>query len=254
MNVGLRDDFVRLWGQYFPDRPLPICFYYSDEAAGLDVVPPPEGHRCIIGQLARVRRGESLCFGRDSVGCFGGRRYLGFTGETPPDFDYFLSCGIAGKLEGERYKKSPEIVREWASRQDAFEAPGRYIVFKRWDKLAEAERPAVVVFIAEPDVLSGLFTLSGFAESDPDGVRAPFGAGCASIVQYPLLETRRERPRSVIGMFDVSARPFVPAQTLSFAVPMEKFAGMVEDMEESFLITDSWDKVRRRMRNRQENG
>jgi hypothetical protein len=48
-------------------------------------------------------------------------------------------------------------------------------------------------------------------------------------------------------MFDVSARPFVPAGTLSFAVPIKKFLTMVANMEESFLITQSWDKVRRRI-------
>jgi len=33
-----------------------------------------------------------------------------------PHFEYFLSCGIPGKLEGERYKKSPELVKEFRAR------------------------------------------------------------------------------------------------------------------------------------------
>jgi hypothetical protein len=48
-------------------------------------------------------------------------------------------------------------------------------------------------------------------------------------------------------MFDVSARPFVSERTLSFAVPMAKFTRMVGDIEESFLITGSWAKVRSRI-------
>jgi hypothetical protein len=48
-------------------------------------------------------------------------------------------------------------------------------------------------------------------------------------------------------MFDVSARPFVKEGILSFAAPMNKFRQMVEDMDESFLITGSWEKVRRRI-------
>jgi hypothetical protein len=47
-------------------------------------------------------------------------------------------------------------------------------------------------------------------------------------------------------MFDVSARPYVPAETLSFAVPMQKFVGMVANMDESFLITSSWSAVKKR--------
>jgi len=49
-------------------------------------------------------------------------------------------------------------------------------------------------------------------------------------------------------MFDVSARPFVPADVLTFAVPMKKFESMVENMDESFLITESWAKVKNRIK------
>jgi hypothetical protein len=48
-------------------------------------------------------------------------------------------------------------------------------------------------------------------------------------------------------MLDVSARPFVPEDTLSFAVPMKKFLKMIDNMEESFLITNSWKKVQKRI-------
>jgi len=48
-------------------------------------------------------------------------------------------------------------------------------------------------------------------------------------------------------MFDVSARPFVPVNTLSFAIPMNKFTCMVNNMDESFLQTGSWEKVKSRL-------
>jgi hypothetical protein len=56
----------------------------------------------MIGVLARVRKGSSLKFGVDSIGCAGGRRYTGFTQDISPTFEHFLSCGIPGKIEGER--------------------------------------------------------------------------------------------------------------------------------------------------------
>jgi len=77
----------------------------------------------------------------------------------------------------------------------------------------------------------------------PQAVIAPFCSGCGSIISYPLAEWRNENPRAIIGMFDVSARPFVKEGVLSF----DKFRQMVEDMDESFLITGSWEKVRRRI-------
>jgi hypothetical protein len=113
--------------------------------------------------------------------------------------------------------------------------------------LEKTDSPEVVIFFAQPDVLSGLFTLANFDEAEPNGVFAPFSAGCGSIVQYPYLEGRSRRPRGVIGMFDVSARPFVPGNVLTFSAPMNKFMQMIDNMEASFLITGSWQKVQKRI-------
>jgi hypothetical protein len=247
METEFKQRFIDVWRKYFPNADLPIVFYYSDEEGRGELVQPPKGHRCVICELANVRNGQSLCFDVDSVGCGGGKRYLGFVQDLRPNFEYFLSCGIPGEMEGERYKKSPELVRENLKHQPSFEAPGKYIVFKRWDRMEEGDHPAVVIFFAPSDVLSGLFTLANFDEADPYEVIAPFGAGCASIVNYPYRELPSERPRAVFGMFDVSARPCVPAGVLTFAVPWPKFARMVEDVEESFLITESWHKVQARI-------
>ena len=144
-------------------------------------------------------------------------------------------------LEADR---TPELVRELFKDVPVFTAPAKYLIFKRWDALDEKDQPQVVVFFAPPDVLSGLFTLANFDEADLNGVYCPFCAGCGSIVKYPFIERESSRPRAVLGMFDVSARPFVPAATLSFALPMNKFTAMVGDMDESFLITKSWKAVR----------
>jgi uncharacterized protein (DUF169 family) len=247
MDMTIKTKFLESWNKYFPGAELPIIFYYIDQEERAEKVPPPSAHQCMIGVLARVRKGTSLCFEESSIGCRGGKRYTGFTEEISPNFDYFLSCGIPGKLEGERYKKSPEIVNEMMKIVPKFKAPAPYIVFKRFDMLEEADKPDAAIFFATPDVLSGLFTLANFDEVDPNGVFCPFSAGCGSIVQYPYHENRSDRPRAVIGMFDVSARPYVPKETLTFAVPMNKFNRMVNNMEESFLITKSWERVKKRI-------
>ena len=247
MDLELRDRFVERWHRYFGGAEIPITFYYTDAADRADLAPEPAGHECLLGPLARVRHGESMAFDVSRIGCAGGKRYLGFAQELRPEFEYFLSCGIPGKLEGERYKRSPEIVREFVARAPRFVAPAKRIVFKRWDALEGSDTPEVVIFFARADVLSGLFTLANFDMAEPNGVFAPFAAGCGSIVQYPYLERSAATPRAVLGMFDVSARPYVPGDRLSFAVPMARFAAMIENMEESFLITHSWEKVRQRL-------
>ncbi len=249
MNKAFKEKFLKLWKRYFNNAALPITFYYTDKLANAEAVKKGSVPRCIIGALAKVRQGQSLAFTVDTVGCAGGKRYLGFTDKLMPDFEYFLSCGIPGKMEGERYKKSPEMVKEYMRKHaPVMQAPCKYIVFKRWDNLDKSDNPAVVIFYAVPDVLAGLFTLASFDEAEQNMVIAPFGSGCASIVQYPFMEAKSAHPRAVIGMFDVSARPFVAKDELAFSVPMSKFERMVDDMEESFLITPSWAKVQKRIK------
>jgi len=248
MEIKLKEKFLRLWDKYFNGTELPIVFYYTNEPTGTEIVKPTQGHHCMMADLTKVRSGESVFFGEDSFGCFGGKRYLGFGGEVMPNFEYFLSYGIPGKLEGERYKKTPELVKEIMKKAPKFEAPGRFIVFKRWDMLEKKDEPDVVIFFARPDVLSGLFTLANYDAGELNAVFSPFSAGCGSIVQYPYLEKKSDYPKAVIGMFDVSARPFIPENVLSFAAPMNKFSVMIKNMEESFLITESWDKIEKRIK------
>ena len=247
MDMAVKDAFSLLWRKYFNGAELPVSFYYTDEEGLAEKVKPGSVSRCLIGALAEVRNGRSLCFDTDSIGCPGGRRYAGFADKLMPNFEYFLSCGIPGKLKGERYKKSPELVKEVMRLAPAFKAPSRFIVFQRWDLLDKQDEPEVVIFFAQPDVLAGLFTLANFDEAEPNGVIAPFGAGCSSIIQHPYLEGRSARPRGVIGLFDISARPFVPPDVLTFSVPMAKFVRMIGNAEESFLITDSWRKIQDRI-------
>jgi hypothetical protein len=247
MDMQIKDKFIKLWSEYFNNAELPITLYYIDSPKAANLVKPGSLARCIIGALAEVRKGRSLCFNADSIGCFGGRKFLGFAENLRPDFEGFLSCGIPGKMEGERYKKSPELVKQIMKKWPNFKAPAPYIIFKRWDNLDIEDNPEVVTFFAQPDVLSGLFTLVNFDESNPEGVITPMGSGCSSIVAYPYLEKESLNPRAVIGMFDPSARPFVPKDVLSFSVPMKKFAIMIDNMENSFLITKTWTNLQKRI-------
>ena len=247
MDLEFRDEFSRRWEKYFPGAELPVAFYYADTPADALPVAKPAGWRCFMSEMARVRSGESLAFDEQAVSCSGGKRYLGFSSDLRPNFDYFLSCGIEGELEGERYKKGPELVRQMMYNFQDAPAIAKFVIFKRWDNLGEKDEPEAVVFFAHPDVLSGLFTLANFDRPDLNGVYTPFAAGCGSIVQYARLEAKKSEPRAVLGMFDVSARPYVEGNLLGFAVPMNKFRSMAANMDESFLITGSWKKVQARI-------
>ncbi len=248
MDAEIKEKFLQCWNKYFPGAESPIGFYYADSADPKWMAKQPKGHRCIIADLANVRKGKIQIFDSANIGCAGGKRYCGFDCAIAPDFEYFLSSGIPGRLEGERYKKSPEIVKEFVRQQTPLPAPAKYIVFKKLDDMEDEDNPAVIIFFASPDVLSGLFTLANFDEVQTNGVIAPFGAGCATIVDYPYKEFLSSENRAVLGMFDVSARPCVPSGVLTFAVPWPRFVRMVKNVEESFLITKSWNKVQNRIK------
>ena len=247
MKMQFRDYFVERWSKYFPGSELPLTFYYSDNVAHATIVESPKEWRCFVCELGRARHGESMAFAAEAITCTGGKCYCGFSQHLRSNFEYFLSYGIEGKMEGERYKKTPELVKDHLRQHPPFVAPAKYLVCKRWDNLDENDQPLIAVFFATADVLSGLFTLVNFDEPSSLGVIAPFGAGCASIIYYPYLEGESEHPRAVLGMFDVSARPCVKPGLLTLTIPWRKFETMVRNMDESFLITESWRKIRDRI-------
>ncbi|MCX6266218.1 MAG: DUF169 domain-containing protein [Bacteroidetes bacterium] len=247
MDISFRNSFLEKWSKYFGDSELPITFFYVDDPGDVARANLPKGHSCIVCELAIVRKGCPLAWNVQSLGCGGARRYLGYTDKMRPDFEYFLSTGIPGELEGERYVQTPAMVKEIMANMRCIPSNGRYIIFKRFDQLTPEDDPAAVIFFAKPDVLSGLFTLANFDQPDGSGVIAPFGSGCGAIVHQPWFQNEQSNPKAILGMFDASARPCVPKDTLSFSVPMKKFITMTGYMDESFLITDTWKTVKKRL-------
>ncbi|MBW6491925.1 MAG: DUF169 domain-containing protein [Lentimicrobium sp.] len=246
MDLSLRDHFTANWKKYFGSAELPLAFFYSDAENTAEAAPHAEKWNCFIGALAQVRRGKSMAFDVNSIGCSGGKRYLGFSDKLKPGFEYFLSCGNE-KMEGERYLRTPAQVEKFLKANPLTPAPASKIIFKRWDMLEASDAPEVVIFFATPDVLSGLFTLAGYDRDDFQGTITPFGSGCASMVQYPLAESKNPKPRAILGMFDVSARPYIKENEFTFTLPFNRFLEIISYMDESFLITPSWQKVKSRI-------
>jgi uncharacterized protein (DUF169 family) len=245
MDNSFKEKFHELWNKYFNQTELPIVLYYTNKKNVKENDPKKTSH-CLIACLNKVRKGTSIRFNTDTIGCPGGRRYAGFNPELTINFEYFLSCGIPNVMEGERYKKSPELVKNMIKDSPQYRASSTQLVFKRWDHVDVDDDPEVVIFFAKPDVIAGLFTLANY-DLMYDGVIAPFGSGCSSIIMYPILEGEKEHPRCIFGMFDPSARPYIESDTLTIAVPMKRFMQMVENMTESFLITPTWETIKKRL-------
>lgn len=246
MEQNLRDRFTELWRRYFNHAELPITFEYADDTRGEAPEPPFAGHRCLIGQLIKARNGRTLCIAPESLSCRGAGRYLSYREEMFAGFAEFISHDAEGR--GERYQRTPEQVRTFIDALPVLPIRGRNLIIKRWDKLDAQDHPDGVIFFAEADVLSGLFTLSCFNSDRTDAVTAPFGAGCTSTFYAVYREQVEGTGRSVIGMFDPSARKCVKGNLLTFGIPYTAFARMIDRMEESFLSTHSWEIIRKRIK------
>lgn len=247
MDDQFKQDFQSKWEKYFTGAELPIAYYYSDAITAEERADSQEEKHCVIAAFQRIRQGHTFVYEADSPGCFGFKRYTGFSQVLKPQPEYWMSCGIAGELGGQRYKKSPDLVGRYLECHPAFKAGGRFLVFKRWDQLGVDNQPCMVIFFVTADILSGLVALANYDRPDPDGVVSQMGTGCATIVNYPYWEAQADQPRCVLGMFSLSSRPEVPADALTFTIPMARFEQMVANMDESFLITKAWGHVRARI-------
>ena len=146
-----------------------------------------------------------------------------------------------------RKKKLCKAYQEFFAKMKPRTAPATYCVFKPIDQFQSEEKPEVVIFFAPPDILSGLFTLTNYALENTDAVYAPFASGCGTILTRPLKEAEKDQPRAVLGMFDVSARPMVEKDVLTFAMPYSVFLKLLDNVSGSFLETESWKKVLQRI-------
>jgi hypothetical protein len=246
MDMNFKNVFLDKWEKYFGGAELPVTFFYVKDKGDVRYKDLPKGWSCLVAELMRVRRGEALAYDCNNIACGGAKRNLGYSEKMRPGFEFFLSSGNE-EMEGERYKCTPELAKIFENSIETIPANGRVGIFKRWDLLEDGDEPEVVMFFATPDVLSGLFTLANFDVEDGHGVVTPFGAGCASIVNHPYLEIKKDAPKCVLGMFDVSARPGVESGVLSFSIPMRRFEVMVGNMDKSFLTTEAWARVRKRI-------
>uniref|UniRef100_UPI004025560E DUF169 domain-containing protein n=1 Tax=Parabacteroides distasonis TaxID=823 RepID=UPI004025560E len=142
---------------------LPIAFWYSDSLLG--ELKQTQG--CLFKALPAIRQGEIISMNGNSIGCGGGKFYTGFT-PMPEHVPNFVSLK-------ERYKQTPEMVVEGIKGMNVQRSSLRYLHFARIDRLTSFEKVEGLLFLATPDILSGLITWTFFDNNNPDAVSTPFG-------------------------------------------------------------------------------
>ncbi|MGD2127399.1 MAG: DUF169 domain-containing protein, partial [Desulfobacteraceae bacterium] len=223
---------------------------------------------CVMFLLAAAAKGETAVFDRKTFGCQGGGVGLGFGNQYKnfpggeKCFCYFLSTGnqqweqgrqtaeqvkpflrpeaYENFVHGERYVKSPELVKKFIECLPITDIPFEYFVFKPLkDTNPDREKPEVVVFLGDMDQISALTIMANYAREDNENVILPHAAGCQSIGIYALKEANSEKPRAVLGLNDISARLAIKRllkdDVMSFAVPYALFQEMEENVPGSFL-------------------
>lgn len=229
--------FIDNYREAFSEKAeLPIAFWYSDTLEG--TFQKIQG--CLFKALPAIRGGEVISVNADVLGCGGGKFYTGFA----PMNDYIPSF----VSEKEKYKQTPQLVIEQIDAIGVGRTSHAYLHFARIDRLDSFENIEGLLFLATPDVLSGLCTWAAFDNNSPEAVSAPFGSGCSTTITETVNENRLGGRRTFIGFFDPSVRPYVESNLLSFSIPLSRFQEMYATMPHCCLFgTHAWGKIKTRI-------
>lgn len=253
----------------------PVAIIWSDEKPDNALQFTEHKWGCVMAMFAQTATGKTAVFDFNTYGCIAASWGLGF-GPRLEEFNggedcfcYFLSIGNdkweEGKnkaihlkqsmrqesyehfVHGERYVKSPELVRKWLGNLPVIKSDKKYIIFKPIQDVAETEEIKVVIFPVNANQLSALVVLANYGRETNENVYAPFAAGCQSVGVLAYAEMEKQFPRAIIGNTDISSRlnssHLLGTDLLTFAVPYKMFTEMEENVDSSFLILSSWQRL-----------
>lgn len=228
--------FLQQYQEAFGNEvPLPIVFGYSHTpAAEVRKIP-----RCMIGAIRKVCSGEPLTLAAENVLCGGGSLYTAFA-PMRERIPVFVS-------ETEHYKQTPQQVKDYIHSLDIRPMEKPYLNFVRMDCLSSLDEAEGILFFATPDQLSGLCSWAFYDNNADDAVCTRFASGCCSIVTFAVQENRKQGRSCFIGMLDPSARPLMPANELTFVIPIHRFREMTQTMKDSALFREAFSIVKRRI-------
>lgn len=229
--------FLQNYREAFGEKSeLPLAFWYSD----VPLSQTAKINGCLFKCMKEVRHGNAVSLHVANIGCGGGQFYTGFI-DFPDRIPHFVSLK-------ERYKQTPEMVSAFIEELGVPRAEKEYLNFARLDKVSNFDGLEGLLFLATPDILSGLTTWAYFDNNGQDAVASIFGSGCSAVVTQAVLENRTGGRRTFIGFFDPSVRPYFEPDVLSFVIPMARFSEMYHTMRDSCLFnTHAWGKIRDRI-------
>ena len=222
------------------ENPYPPVAVYHCRTAPFGSERVSDDH-CVIRSffLPAVKEGRSVYGSPSDIRCGGPA-----SGFCIRDDEHRIELADAYS-KGNGYFDSPERVVD--NYLDALPVPfttGDVIVFEPLSTALERGiEPEVVVFLTDPLHISALMTLAGYArESSDSPVEMRYALGCENLYLMPILESRKEDPKCVIGLTEFFVRKFIDPDKFSFSIPYSLFRKMDGYAEETFLSRGRWNK------------
>lgn len=216
---------------------LPIAVWRSEEQAGEIAAMP----HCMFAAIPELEVGKILSFTKEKLHC-GGRLYCGFAPLNP---------GIPNFVSNvERYKRTPDMVREYIERLGIELTSKPYLNFARIDRLESFEDIEGIFFLASPDIIAGLCAWAFYDHNEQDAVTCAFASGCCATITNLVNENKSGGYRTFLGMMDISVRPYIGQNEQSFAIPFCRLEEMTKTLHECCLWeAPAWQKLKKRIGN-----
>jgi uncharacterized protein (DUF169 family) len=205
-----------------------------------------KGSGCVANMIYNSAKGKTFAFDENTTGLPCSAFYLGYTDWIFDGIERFLSNECVWGREPERFIKTPEMAKKFVEsyiphthREDA-------IVFKPLEFFAENEKPELVIFFVNADQISALQYLIGFAAPNEERIVSRFGSACMSVFTIPMEYAAKGEKKAVWGFHDISQRSKTPKDITSLTFTYPLFEEICENLDESFLTTEPWIKLRER--------
>lgn len=198
---------------------------------------------CAFEYIMKTRKtGIPSVFSKENFGCLGFRFYAGFTPSLPSFNNYFVTTGIPGLHSGERLMANPKSARDSAKKLEGRTIKEKNLIFTKFENLENATTPDVIIFFANPEILTGLVGMTRFVTGNDNAVHSIYCSGCSSIFAWPMQLQHQGIDEAVLGLFDIAARPYLKLGEMTIAFSFNLFNKFLNNYKKSFLYKYKSDK------------
>lgn len=226
---------------------LPIGMFFSETKHENAISFKTKGNGCIMPLIYKSAQGKTIAIDKDTTGWNCSAFYLGYQDWIFDGIECFLSDGVVNGREGERFIKTSKQAKSFVEFYQPNTLNTKVTVFKPLSEFEKHETPEIVIFFVNPDELSALVYLLHFnSPESEDRIVTRFISGCGSVVTLPMKLKKEGKMQAVWGMHDISVRRRLPKELMTLTMPYELLVEITKDIDQSFIITDSWKAIKER--------